>query len=182
MQTLYIHPDNPQDRLTRQVAQSLTSDKLIMLPTDLGYVFAITLSAKNAQKTTQQLCSDECHWVLVCRDLSQIATYANMDDGQFRTIKAHHGTPAIFVLPATKATPKQLTHPKHKTIGTLIATTPISLALLDTLGEPFAICCPADTIHEPYMADERFGHQLDILVDIGTLDNPDIPLINLSAE
>lgn len=180
MQTLYVHPDNPQARLISQVAQNLTNDKLVMLPTQLGYVFAVTLSAKNAQKTTQQLCSDD--WALVCRDLSQIATYANMNDGQFRTIKAHHDTPAIFVLPATKATPKPLTHPKHKTIGILIATTPISLALLDVLGEPFAICRPADTIHEPYVADEYFGHQLDILIDVGTLDDPNVIMMDLSAE
>lgn len=176
MQTLYIHPTNPQSRLIEQVQHSLQNDEVVMLPSKFGYVFAIKLTAKHSLETIQRICPPEgsC-WALVCRDLSQLSDYATMDNEQFQVLKAQISTNSIFMLPATKNAPKKLSHPKHKTIGTHLSDHPIHLALLEVLNEAFAICALDEPINEPYVAEEQFGHHIDTFVDVGTLEaNPPI--------
>lgn len=176
MQTLYIHPENPQARLINQAIKALQDDKLLMIPSQAGYVFALSLSAKASADKLAQLLND-CCYVLLCCDLSQISTYASMDDVQFRTLKTAN-TSTIFVLPATKSAPKRYTH-KDKTIGTYLASTAIELALIETLNEPLIISIPSKAVSEPYIAEENFP-QIDVLIDVGTLDVQTVETIDLS--
>lgn len=177
MQTLYIHPENPQARLISQAVKALQDDKLLMIPTPMGYVFALSLSAKtSADKLAQSL--NDCRHVLVCRDLSQISTYASMDDAQFLTLKAASSTPNIFILPATKSTPKKYID-KNKTIGIYLASTAIELALIEALGEALVISTPDEMVSEPYVAEESFP-QIDVLIDVGSLDTQSVEVINLN--
>ena len=176
MQTLYIHPENPQARLINQAIKALQDDKLLMIPSQMGYVFALSLSAKtSADKLTQLL--DDGHHILLCRDLSQISTYASMDDTQFRTLKATN-TPTIFILPATKSTPKRYIY-KDKTIGVYLANTAIEFALIEALYEPLIISIPNEAVSEPYVVEENFP-QVDVFIDVGTLDVQAVETINLS--
>lgn len=126
MQTLYIHPDNPQPRLIEQAAEALKNDQLIIYPTDTSYAFGCRLGAKQALEKLRLIrqLDDKHQFTLLCRDLSEIATYATVDNQQFKQLKAHTPAAITFILNATKDVPKKLAHPKKKTIGIRVPTTP----------------------------------------------------------
>ena len=167
MQTLYIHPQNPQPRLITQVAECFNNNQISVLPSQFGYVFATALSAKQAQEALQKF--TKIHWVLMCQDLTQLSHYATISNEAFQALKNPATKTIIFNLPATKATPKNLTHPKHKTIGSHLTADPIHLSLIETLAEPFVIGVPHEAISEPYVAEDQLGHQAQLLIDVGTL-------------
>ena len=174
MQVLYIHPENPQPRLIEQAAQLLANDKLLIYPTDTSYAFGCRLGAKDALaqlKLVRQL-DDKHQFTLLCRDLSEIANYATVDNMQFKQLKAHTPAPITFILPATKDVPKKLAHPKKKTIGIRVPSNPIAQALLEAMGEPIltsSLMLPGEDIvmDDPFEIEERLGSLVDGLINAG---------------
>lgn len=174
MQTLYIHPDNPQPRLIEQAAKMLQEDKLIVYPTDTSYAFGCRLGAKAALDKLKHIreLDDKHQFTLLCRDLSEIATYATVDNAQFKQLKAHTPAPITFILNATKDVPKKLAHPKKKTIGIRVPSNPIAQALLTAMDEPIltsSLLMPDDerVLDDPFDIEELLGNQIDGLINAG---------------
>jgi tRNA threonylcarbamoyl adenosine modification protein (Sua5/YciO/YrdC/YwlC family) len=133
-----IHPDHPQTRLIRQAATILRDGGLIAVPTDAAYsLVGHTGDAKVIERIRRIRGVDERHhFTLMCRDLSEIATYARVDNAQFRLLKATTPGAYTFILEGTKELPRRLLHPKRKTIGLRVPDHAVMLALLEELGEP----------------------------------------------
>lgn len=174
MQVFYIHPDNPQPRLIEQAAQLLAKDKLLIYPTDTSYAFGCRMGAKDALsqlKLIRQL-DDKHQFTLLCRDLSEIATYATVDNIQFKQLKALTPAPITFILPATKDVPKKLAHAKKKTIGIRVPSNAIAQALLEAMGEPIltsSLILPDDDLvmDDPFQIEERLDNLVDGLINAG---------------
>ncbi|WP_201588111.1 L-threonylcarbamoyladenylate synthase [Psychrobacter jeotgali] len=174
MQTFYIHPDNPQPRLIDQAAALLRDDKLLIYPTDTSYAFGCRLGAKDALEKLKQIreLDDKHQFTLLCRDLSEIATYATVDNTQFKQLKAHTPAPITFILNATKDVPKKLAHPKKKTIGIRVPSNPIAQALLEAMDEPIltsSLILPGhdDILDDPMDIEELLSNQIDGLINAG---------------
>ncbi|WP_423063843.1 L-threonylcarbamoyladenylate synthase [Candidiatus Paracoxiella cheracis] len=135
---LAIHPQNPQARLVEQVVERIRRGGVIVYPTDSDYALGCQIGNKNAVETIRRIRQlDKRHkFTLLCRDLSEIAVYAHVDNPVFRFLKAHTPGPYTFILPATKEVPRRLVHPKRKTIGIRIPQHEIVMAILKELEEP----------------------------------------------
>jgi tRNA threonylcarbamoyl adenosine modification protein (Sua5/YciO/YrdC/YwlC family) len=133
-----IYPDNPQPRLIKQAAALLREGAVIVYPTDSGYALGCHLDDKEAVMRIRQIrgLDDKHHLTLVCRDLSELATYARVSNAQFRLLKVNTPGSYTFILEATKEVPRRLQHPKRNTVGVRIPDHPVALALLAELGEP----------------------------------------------
>ena len=137
-QFFYIHPDNPQLRLIKQAVEIIRNGHVIVYPTDSGYSIGCQMDNKQA---LEQICQirnlDKNHnFTLMCRDVSELSEYARVDNVSFRLLKNNTPGPYTFVFKATKEVPKRLQNPKRKTIGIRVPDNPITLALLEELGEP----------------------------------------------
>ena len=137
-QHFYVHPDNPQVRLIGQAVQILQNGGVIVYPTDSGYALGCQMGNKDA---LERICRirriDPNHdFTLVCRDLSEISTYAKVDNTAFRLVKNNTPGPYTFIFKATKEVPRRLMNEKKKTIGIRVPQNPIAQALLGELGEP----------------------------------------------
>ena len=175
MQTFYIHPDNPQPRLIQQVAELLRKDQLIIYPTDTSYAFGCRLGAKDALEKLKQIreLDDKHQFTLLCRDLSEIANFAVVDNLQFKQLKANTPAPITFILNATKDVPKKLAHPKKKTIGIRVPSNAIAQALLAVMDEPIltsSLILPNhdQILDDPFDIEELLGNQIDALINAGT--------------
>jgi tRNA threonylcarbamoyl adenosine modification protein (Sua5/YciO/YrdC/YwlC family) len=133
-----IHPENPQPRLIKQAAEMLRDGAVIVYPTDSGYALGCRLEDKDAVTRIRQIRGlDEKHLMtLMCRDLSELARYARVDNAQFRLLKNNTPGSYTFILEATREVPRRLQHPKRSTVGLRIPDHPVALALLEELGEP----------------------------------------------
>ena len=174
MQVFYIHPDNPQPRLIEQVADLLRKDQLIIYPTDTSYAFGCRLGAKDALEKLKQIreLDDKHQFTLLCRDLSEIANYATVDNIQFKQLKAHTPAPITFILNATKDVPKKLSHAKKKTIGIRVPSNAIAQALLEAMDEPIltsSLILPNrdDILDDPFEIEDILGNQIDGLINAG---------------
>jgi tRNA threonylcarbamoyl adenosine modification protein (Sua5/YciO/YrdC/YwlC family) len=137
-QYLELHPDNPQQRLISQAVAIIRTGGLIVYPTDSGYALGCHIGDKKALDRVRQIrkLDNKHNFTLVCRDLSELAIFARVDNASFRVIKNHTPGPYTFILRASPEVPKRLQHPKRKTIGIRVPDNQIALALLDELGEP----------------------------------------------
>jgi tRNA threonylcarbamoyl adenosine modification protein (Sua5/YciO/YrdC/YwlC family) len=137
-QYLEIHPKNPQARLIRQAADIVREGGVIAYPTDSCYALGCHVGDAGALERIRRIrqADKNHHFTLVCRDLSEIARYAQVDTPVFRLLKAHTPGPFTFLLPATRETPKRLQHPKRRTIGIRVPEHPVPHLLLAELGEP----------------------------------------------
>ena len=174
MQVFYIHPENPQPRLIEQVADLLRKDQLIIYPTDTSYAFGCRLGAKDALDKLKQIreLDDKHQFTLLCRDLSEIANYAAVDNVQFKQLKALTPAPITFILNATKDVPKKLAHAKKKTIGIRVPSNPIAQALLEAMDEPIltsSLILPNrdDILDNPFEIEDLLGNQIDGLINAG---------------
>ncbi|WP_028357839.1 L-threonylcarbamoyladenylate synthase [Brackiella oedipodis] len=133
-----LHPDNPQYRYLKQAAQLLQDGHVLAIPTDSSYALVCQLDNKDTAKKLRTLRgANEQHLLtLMCKDLSEIAKYAKVDNQQYRLLKAATPGPWTFILQATKDVPKKVSHPSRKTIGIRIPNHKVVLKLLDVLGEP----------------------------------------------
>ena len=185
-QRLIIHPDNPQRRLIRQAADVVRAGGVIIYPTDSAYALGCSLGAKDAVdriRRIRQLDKDH-HFTLMCRDLSELATYARVDNVSFRLLKANTPGAYTFLLTASSEVPRRLLQPKRKTIGLRVPANPITLALLEELDEPLmsvTLILPGAT--NPIIdTDEMYdtlGNQVDLMVDGGYCGNEPTTIVDL---
>ncbi|MDO8388808.1 MAG: L-threonylcarbamoyladenylate synthase, partial [Polaromonas sp.] len=133
-----IHPDNPQVRLLRQAAALLERGAIVAVPTDSSYALVCHLDDKTAADKLRSIrgVDDKHHLTLLCRDLSELANYARVDNRQFRLIKAATPGPYTFILEASKEVPRRLSHPSRKTIGLRVPGHKTLQALLELHGAP----------------------------------------------
>ncbi len=171
---LSIHPENPQQRLIAKAAAIVRKGGVIVYPTDSVYAIGCHIGDKQAMdriRSIRQL--DKNHnFTLMCRDLSELASYARVDNSAFRSLKAHTPGPFTFILPATSEVPRRLMHPKRKTIGLRVPDSPIAQALLDELGEPMmsvTLILPGDEypLSDPYDIRAALEAHVDVLIDGG---------------
>jgi tRNA threonylcarbamoyl adenosine modification protein (Sua5/YciO/YrdC/YwlC family) len=133
-----IHPENPQARLIQQSVQIIRKSGVVVYPTDSGYAIGCQIGNKAAADRICQIreIDKEHNFTLMCRDLSELATYARVDNDAFRLLKNNTPGPYTFILKGTKEVPKRLLNPKRKTIGIRVPTNRIAMALLEELNEP----------------------------------------------
>lgn len=171
---LAVHPVNPQLRLIRQVVECIRDGGIIVYPTDSAYALGCAVGNKDAMQAIVRIrqVDSKHNFTLVCRDLSEIATYARVDNASYRLLRAHTPAPYTFILKATSEVPRLLQHPKRKTIGIRVPDHPVVAALLAELGEPIlssSLIMPGET--EPLfdMDDiaEKLGHDVDVIIDSG---------------
>ncbi|MDR1162900.1 MAG: threonylcarbamoyl-AMP synthase [Candidatus Accumulibacter sp.] len=172
--TLSIHPDDPQPRLLAQTAEILREGGVAALPTDSCYAFGCCLGEKDAMERIRRLrgVDDRHHLTLMCRDLSQIAQFAHVDNAQYRLLKAVTPGSYVFILEGTKELPRRLLHPKRKTIGLRVPDHCVARALLDELGEPLltsTLLLPGDEspLTEGWEIRDRLDDALDVILDGG---------------
>lgn len=173
-QFFQIHPDNPQARLITQAVEMVRAGAVIVYPTDSGYALGCHLGDKRALERIRQIrrLDDKHNFTLVCRDLSEISTYAKFDNSVYRLIKTVTPGPYTFILPATREVPRRLQHAKRKTIGIRIPDNRIVDALIDALGEPLmstTLILPGESLPEvdPYEIRQTLEHQVDLVIDGG---------------
>ena len=173
-QFFQVHPDNPQVRLIRQAADIVRQGGVIAYPTDSAYALGCQIGNKNAVERIRRIrkLEERHNFTLMCRDLSEIATYARVDNSVYRLLKHHTPGPYTFILRATSEVPRRLVHPKRKTVGLRVPDNPITQALLDDLAEPLmsvTLIMPGDELPliDPYEIRELLEHQVDLVVDGG---------------
>lgn len=173
-QFLTIHPDNPQDRLIKQAVETINKGGVVIYPTDSCYALGCRLGDKAAMERILAIrqMNLKHHFTLMCADLSELGTYAKVDNSQFRQLKAATPGSYTFILQATKEVPNRTLHPKRKTIGLRVPDNQIALALLKELGEPMLSCTlilPEDDepLTDPYEIRDRLDYAVDLIIDGG---------------
>lgn len=188
-QFFQIHPVNPQPRLIRQAVEIIRQGGLIAYPTDSAYALGCQIGNRMALDRIRALRNlDKDHnFTLVCRDLSELATYAKVDNLMFRLIKKYTPGPFTFILEATSEVPRRLKHPKRKTIGMRVPDNPIALALMAELGEPLmssTLLLPGDEypMTDPYEIRETLEHDLELVIDGGFCGMEPTTVVDLTGD
>ena len=171
-----IHPENPQQRLIVQAADIIRRGGVVAYPTDSSYALACHLGDKQAVDRIRQIrqIDDKHNFTLVCRDLTDISTYAQVNNDTYRLLKNLTPGAFTFVLKATKEVPRKLQHPKRKTVGIRVPDNVVAQKILEALGEPMltsTLILPSDSeaIADPYDINDKLGKQLDLVVDAGVI-------------
>lgn len=169
-----IHPDNPQARLIRNAVDIIRNGGVVVYPTDSAYALGCHIGDKNALDRIRRIrkLDDKHNFTLVCRDLSEIATYAKVNNSVYRLLRHTTPGPYTFILPATSEVPRRLMHPKRKTVGLRVPDNAIAAALLADLGEPLmsvTLIMPGDDLPliDPYDIRETLEHDVDLVIDGG---------------
>ena len=169
-----IHPETPQSRLIQQAVSIIQRGGVVVYPTDSAYALGCQLGDKKAMERIRRIRSlrEDHNFTLVCRDLSELGTYARVDNAVYRLLR--HATPGAytFVLEATREVPRRLVQPKRKTIGLRVPNHPIPQALLEALDEPLmsaTLILPGDDypMTDPYDIRDRLEHEVDLVIDGG---------------
>ena len=186
-QFFHIHPDNPQGRLISQAAAIVKNGGVVVYPTDSGYAIGCAIGDKKAMDRIIAIRNvDKNHnFTLVCRDLSEIATFARVDNAAFRAIRAATPGPYTFIFKGTKEVPKRVLNDKRKTIGIRVPTNKIALDLLMELGEPLmssSLLLPGDEFAEsdPDEIRQRLEKQVDLVIHGGYLGEKPTSVIDFS--
>ncbi|HZV60984.1 MAG TPA: L-threonylcarbamoyladenylate synthase [Methylophilaceae bacterium] len=188
-QYFVIHPQSPQPRLIHQIVEILRDGGVIVYPTDSSYALGCMLGNKDAQTRIRQIrdVEDDYHFTLICRNLTEIATYAQVDNSQFRLLKANTPGQYTFILKATRELPRRLQHPKRSTIGLRIPGHAVVQAILDELDEPLlsmTLLLPGDDdpLNEAWEIRERLEHQVDLVIDAGPCLTVPTTVVDLTGE
>lgn len=185
---LSIHPDNPQDRLIKQAADIIHKGGVVVYPTDSGYALGCHLGDKRA---LERIClirrvDPKHNFTLLCRDLSEIANYAQVDNEAFRLLKANTPGAYTFIFKASKEVPKRLQNAKKKTIGIRVPEHAISQALLDVLGEPLMtsslILPDEELLFDPEVIRDRLEKQVDLIIDGGQTPQEPTTVVDLTGD
>ena len=180
---LRVHPDNPQPRLISQAVERIRAGDVVVYPTDAAYAIGCQIGNKSAMERIAQIrdLGAKHQYAIICADLSDIATYAKVDNATYRLLKAN--TPAVttFILNATSEVPRRLMHPKKKTIGLRVPSNPVCQMLLKELGEPLltsTLILPgqAEPLDDPYEIEQQLEKRIDVFIDsgLGTLTTTSI--------
>ena len=188
-QIFEVHPQNPQLRLLKQAAQILHAGGIVAVPTDSSYALVCHLDDKAAAENLRRIrgVDDKHHLTLLCRDLSVLASYARVDNRQYRLLKQGTPGPYTFILEATKEVPRRVSHPQRRTIGLRVPDHKVTQELLAQFGEPLlstTLIAPGES--EP-LADaqeirERFQKVLQAVVDAGACPMAPTTVIDLSGD
>ncbi len=188
-QFIVIHPENPQPRLINQAVALIRSGGVVIYPTDSGYALGCLLGNKQA---LERICrirkiDSEHNFTLLCRDLSELSLYAQVDNAAFRLIKSQTPGPYTFIFKATKEVPRRLMNEKKKTIGIRVPDNAIAQALLETLGEPLmstTLILPEVGLAEsdPEQIRERLDRQVDLIIDGGYRGEKPTTVVDFSAD
>ena len=169
-----IHPDNPQPRLLKQAVVLLQKGGVLAIPTDSSYALVCQLDDRDAVQRLRRIrgVNDKHHLTLLCRDLSELASYATVDNRQFRLMKLATPGPYTFILDATREVPRRVSHPSRKTIGLRVPGHKCTQLLLELLGAPLlatTLILPDETepLNDPDDIRQHLQHQVDGIVDAG---------------
>lgn len=173
-QYFQIHPDNPHKRLIDQAVNIIREGGVIAYPTDSSYALGCHIGDKAAMERIRHIrqVDDHHNFTLVCRDLSEIALYARVNNTDYRILKANTPGPYTFILTASREVPRRLQNPKRKTIGIRIPDNVITQAILEELNEPLmssTLILPGETVpmSDPEDIRETLQHDLDLVIDGG---------------
>lgn len=188
-QFFQIHPDNPQVRLIRRTVEIVRDGGVIVYPTDSSYALGCLIGDKAAMDRIRRIrqVDDSHNFTLVCRDLSEIATYARVDNRDYRLLRNLTPGAYTFIHKATKQVPRRLQHPKRKTIGIRVPDNRISQDLLAELGEPLmssTLILPGDDqpLTDPYEMRELLDHQVDLVIDGGYCGLEATSVVDMTGE
>ena len=184
-----VHPESPQLRLLKQAAQILHGGGIAAVPTDSSYAFVCHLDDKAAAANLRRIrgVDDRHHLTLLCRDLSELAGYARVDNQQYRLLKLGTPGPFTFILEATKEVPRRVSHPSRRTIGLRVPEHAVTQCLLEVLGQPLlatTLIAPGETepMNEPHAIRDRFQKLLQAVVDAGACTMQPTTVIDLTGE
>lgn len=187
-QRLVVHPENPQPRLLAQAADLLRDGAVVAFPTDSCYALGCHLGDKEALDRLRAIreMDERHHLTLMCRDLSDIAKYARVDNAQYRLLKATTPGSYVFILEGTKELPRRVLHPKRKTIGLRIPDHPVALALLEAFGEPLlttTLLLPGEDepLTEGWQIQEALAGRIELILDGGQLGTLPTTVIDLTG-
>ena len=183
-----VHPENPQARLLKQAAQILHGGGIAAIPTDSSYALVCHLDDKAAAESLRRIrgVDDKHHLTLLCRDLSELASYARVDNKQYRLLKLGTPGPFTFILEATKEVPRRLSHPSRRTIGLRVPAHAVTQALLELLGQPLlatTLIPPDETepLNDPHEIRDRFQKLIQAVVDSGACPMQPTTIVDLSG-
>ena len=184
-----VHPDNPQVRLLKQAVQLLNQGSVLAVPTDSSYALVCHLDDKNAVDHLRRIrdVDEKHHLTVLCRDLSELANYARVDNRQFRAIKQATPGPFTFILEATKELPRRVSHPQRKTIGLRVPDHKVLQALLDMHGAPLlaaTLILPGEQtpLNDPEDIRERLEHEVGAVIDAGACSLEPTTIIDMSGD
>jgi len=184
-----VHPENPQARLLKQAAQILHDGGIAAVPTDSSYALVCHLDDKAAAEKLRRIreVDDKHHLTLLCRDLSELASYARVDNKQYRLLKLGTPGPFTFILEATKEVPRRVSHPSRRTIGLRVPEHKMLQELLDIFGQPLlstTLIAPGETepMNDPDDIRERFAGQVQAVVDAGACPMQPTTVVDLTGE
>jgi tRNA threonylcarbamoyl adenosine modification protein (Sua5/YciO/YrdC/YwlC family) len=184
-----VHPDNPQARLLKQTADILHGGGIAAVPTDSSYALVCHLDDKSAAEKLRRIrgVDDKHHLTLLCRDLSELASYARVDNTQYRLLKHATPGPYTFILEATKEVPRRVSHPSRRTIGLRVPEHTALQELLDVFGQPLlstTLIPPGETdpLNDPEEIRERFRGQVEAVVDAGACPMEPTTVIDLTGD
>jgi tRNA threonylcarbamoyl adenosine modification protein (Sua5/YciO/YrdC/YwlC family) len=188
-QYLEVHPENPQARLLKQAVQVLQAGGVAAVPTDSSYALVCRLDDKAAAASLRRIRGvDDKHLLtLLCRDLSELASYARVDNRQFRLIKLGTPGPFTFILEATKEVPRRVSHPSRRTIGLRVPDHKVTQALLDLLGQPLlatTLILPGETepLNDPDEIRERLREPVLAVLDAGACPRLPTTIVDLTGD
>jgi tRNA threonylcarbamoyl adenosine modification protein (Sua5/YciO/YrdC/YwlC family) len=184
-----VHPDNPQPRLLKQAAQILHAGGIAAIPTDSSYALVCHLDDRAAAEKLRRIreVDDRHHLTLLCRDLSELAAYARVDNRQYRLLKLGTPGPYTFILEATKEVPRRVSHPQRRTIGLRVPDHRVTQALLAEFGQPLlatTLIAPGETepMNDAHAIRDRFQKNLQAVVDAGACPMQPTTVIDLSGD
>jgi tRNA threonylcarbamoyl adenosine modification protein (Sua5/YciO/YrdC/YwlC family) len=188
-QYFQIHPDNPQSRLIRQAAEIIDAGGIVALPTDSSYALVCHLDDKDAVDRLRRIrgIDDKHHLTLLCRDLSEIANYARVDNKQYRLLKAATPGPFTFILEATREVPRRLSHPSRKTIGLRVPENAIAQSLLEQLSQALigTTLIPAGSdapLNDPEEIRDNLQRQVELVIDGGSCSLEPTTVVDLTGD
>jgi len=184
-----VHPENPQQRKIRKVADAVRDDALIAYPTDSCFALGTQLGNKEGMDRIRELrkLDDQHHFTLVCQDFAQLGQFVHVDNDIFRAVKAATPGSFTFILPATKEVPRRLLHPKKKTVGVRIPDHVTAQALVAELGEPLLsstliLAGEDDPMTSGQDIADRIGSSLDVIVDSGDCGVDPTTVVDFSGD
>jgi tRNA threonylcarbamoyl adenosine modification protein (Sua5/YciO/YrdC/YwlC family) len=184
-----LHPTHPEPRLIKRAAEIVRSGGVIAYPTDSCYALGCHIGDKTAMERIRKIrdVDERHHFTLVCRDLSEIGTFAKVNNAQYRLLKAHTPGSYTFILQATRELPRRIAHPKRATIGVRVPEHVAALALLGELNEPLlssTLMLPneAEPLNDAEEIRAKLNHQVDLILDGGACGVVPTTVIDLSAD